>query len=142
MCFHLHWEIAFCFLAIDILKNATVAKYRPIVETFEQGNNNYKFYDDQKVSFNKTGLLEMENTIWALFKDGLLKGIDCRKDDIGLFAISSLGDDGEIRDAVDSSGTGKYVIGKYIPSFDPVNCWGVSDPIMWYLSEEGYIGKH
>lgn len=137
-----NYKIAFCFLAIDILKNATVAKYKPIVESFDQGNSNYKFYDDQKVSFNHTGFLDMEDKIWSLFKDGLLKGIDCSKSEYGIFAISSLGDDGEIRDAVDSSGTGKYVIGKYIPSFDPVNCWGVSDPIMWYLSEEGYIGKH
>ena len=135
-------KIAFCFLAIDILKQATVAKYKPIVETFNQENSNYKFYDDKRVSFNHTEFSNTANMLWSMFKEDLLRGIQWDENHYGLFAISSLGDDGEICEAVDSSGTGKYVIGKYIPSFDPVNCWGVSDPIMWYLAEEGYIGKH
>ncbi len=142
-----NYHIAFCFLAIDILQAAEVEKYKKLIASYLNSSSSYNFYEDDKVCFDRDRYLESEGKILKAFKpfyDVIMKQnrdhhLDLNR--MGVFAISSLGHDGmgNIEKAEEESMSGDKIERKYLATFNPINCWGVTDPFLWFLASKGYI---
>lgn len=127
---------AFCFLSVDSIYNRPDTENIPVqYADLRDGNILPTFYDKATGVFHYAKYMEQArkmqhafgtffNGVASLRREGVIE-----TDKTGFFAISSIGHNKIVKEGDN----------KYIHNFNSGENWGVTDPLMWFLSCKKYI---